>query len=62
MCIRDRLAVAVLCGFDLYVARLNDSFLWELLAVFWGMNLAGTALAYLLTMRRTFLETNLGRE
>ena len=25
-------------------------------------DLAGTALAYLLTMRRTFLETNLGRE
>ena len=26
------LAVAALCGFDLYMARLNDSFLWELLA------------------------------
>lgn len=35
---------------------------WGPVAVFWGMNLAGTALAYLLTMRRTFLETNLGRE
>ena len=28
------LAVAALCGFDLYMARLNDSFFWELLAVF----------------------------
>ena len=27
------LAVAALCGFDLYMARLNDSFLWELLPV-----------------------------
>ena len=28
------LAVAVLCGFDLYVARLNDAFLWKVMAVF----------------------------
>ena len=36
------LAVAALCGFDLYMARLNDSFLWELLAVF-ALQLAAMA-------------------
>lgn len=35
---------------------------WGPVAGFWVMNLAGTALAYLLTMRRKFLESNLGRE
>lgn len=35
---------------------------WGAAAGFWVMNLAGTALAYLLTMRRKFLESNLGRE
>ena len=39
------LAVAALCGFDLYMARLNDSFLWELLAVF-ALQLAAMVMTF----------------
>lgn len=39
------LAVAALCGFDLYMARLNDSFFWELLAVF-ALQLAAMVMTF----------------
>lgn len=39
------LAVAALCGFDLYMARLNESFLWELLAVF-ALQLAAMVMTF----------------
>ena len=39
------LAVAALCGFDLYMARLTDSFFWELLAVF-ALQLAAMVMTF----------------
>lgn len=50
------LAVAVLCGFDLYVARLNDAFLWKVMAVF-ALQLAAMVMTFVFPLMARYENT-----
>ena len=50
------LAVAVLCGFDLYVARLHAAFLWKVMAVF-ALQLAAMVMTFVFPLMARYENT-----
>lgn len=54
--------IGVVIGIGIFCLAVRDAPDLAAVIAFWFASLGGTALAYLLTMRKTFLETSLGRE